>query len=171
MHTQLGVSEYNCIYFPLFFFLFAASIPTTELLFWRVMSLLTHRLTVWLCLWYPEKECRTVAHPKSHRTQAPLALTSTLELLRSPWATGGLRASARKRGKVWFEGLMAVKLPKEDCVVCGCWSSELKWQILTYEPNQNSQITQYAHPDKIHTPTMSMEVRVKILKPLRQREA
>lgn len=122
MHTQLVVSEYNCIYFHLFIFLSTACVPTTELLFWRVMSLLTHRLAASLCLWYPEKECRTVAHSKSHRTQAPLALTSTLELLRSPWATGGLRASARKRGKIWVEGLMAAK--------CRVWMLIIRTEVM-----------------------------------------
>lgn len=112
------------------------------------MSLLTHRLAVRLCLWHPERERRTVAHPKSQRTQVPLALTSTLELLRSPWATGGLCASARQCGKIWFEGLTAAKLLQGDRVVI------LRTEVTNpYEPSQSNQITQYAHPDKTHTGT------------------
>lgn len=57
---------------------------------------LTDMLAVLLCRWYLEKECRMVEEPKSHRAQVPSALTSTLELLKSLWATGGLYASARR---------------------------------------------------------------------------
>lgn len=116
------------------------------------MSLLTHRPAVWLCLWHPDKDCRTVAHPKSHSTHSPLAVTSTLELLRSPWATGGLCASARKSAKIWFKGLTGAKRLK-NCVAYGWWSSELKWQIFTKELNRNHQITQYELPDKTHRHT------------------
>lgn len=57
----------------------------------------TFMFVVWLCrLAASEQEHRTVEHPKSHRAQVPSALTSTLELLRSLWATGGLCTSARR---------------------------------------------------------------------------
>lgn len=58
---------------------------------------LTSMFVVWPCLQRcPEKGRRMVEHPKSHRAQVPSALTSTLELLKSLWATGGLCTSARK---------------------------------------------------------------------------
>lgn len=52
---------------------------------------LTNMLVVWLC--------RMVESSKSHRTQLPSALTSTLELLKSLWATGGLCAPVEIKEK------------------------------------------------------------------------
>lgn len=45
----------------------------------------------------PEQERRMVEDPKSHKTQVPSALTSTLELVRSLWATGGLCTSVQEK--------------------------------------------------------------------------
>lgn len=46
----------------------------------------------------PEQLRRTVAHPKSQRAHVPSACTSTLLLLRSPWATAGLCSSDTHTG-------------------------------------------------------------------------
>ena len=59
---------------------------------------------VWLCQQgCPEQQRRMVEHPKSHKTQVPSALTSTLELLKSLWATGGLCTSASKDNMICLD--------------------------------------------------------------------
>ncbi len=93
------------------FLWFHCSCELTTVKLWLHLDL-TSMFVVWLCQRpRPEQERRMVERSKSHRTQVPSAFTSTLELLRSLWATGGLCASARKDTQVimrrfWFDWIL-----------------------------------------------------------------
>lgn len=65
-------------------------------------------------------------HPKSHRAQEPSALTRTLLLLRSQWATSGLWTPARQR-KEQTNQTMHLKYTEDSGIIGTFRKNEQKW--------------------------------------------